>query len=503
MLYSELSQPTKLGDGAFFSGILNSLPQGVLLCSNNGHINFVNTRCIELFRIKSSDTAQRESLPEFIEAQTRSIVYDAILRLSELKTYKGEHIFNCCDGSSFAGELNLSLYSHEGLSYIVATIDNISEQKHAVLKLNEEFNKYRELAENMELALHDADERYKTVVSNAPIVLFEIDAKGIFRLSEGGALPKIGLKPGQVVGVSAFEVYKDYPEICNHIRRALGGEIVHDKINTNGAIFDIYYHPVLSRRKKITSLIGIAVEITDKDQTEQMLIESEEKFRTLFESMAEGVALHDLVFNEQGEPVNYRINEVNPSYKAHTGLDISKTAGKLATEIYGTENPPYFKEFSEVAITGKPFHYETYFPPLERFFRISVVSNGKNRFATVFEDITVDKNRERELKNKNEELEKFTYTVSHDLRSPLVTIKGFIGILQQDIAEGNIQSIADDIRRINLAADKMTDLLNDLLQLSQIGRIINPPDDVSMQQIVDDTIELLTGIINEREASIR
>lgn len=616
MLYSELSHLLKIGDGISFPSLLNSLPMGLVLCSGKGHIEFMNTRSIALFKLQTTLNVGKESLIEFIEEKTKSIVYNAFLRIADLKSYAGIHTFICSDGSLFIGELKLSLCAEDGASLITATIDDITESNPTALKLNEEFNKYRLLAENMrdviwsvdtnmiftyispsdkllrgfdqsevigrslfdfipgefrpgfmaaievrlqrianndngdsvaleseilckdgttiwieiqsnpifdssgsltgfqgvardirsrkemELALRDADERYKTVVSNAPIVLFEIDSKGIFRLSEGGALKKIGLKPAQVVGISAFDIYKDYPEICGHIRRALAGEIVHEKINVNGVIFDIFYHPVLSRRKKITSLIGIAVEITDKDKTEQLLIESEEKFRTLFESMAEGVALHDLVFNAQGEPVNYRINEVNPSYLRHTGLDLSMVRGKLATQVYRTEEPPYFEEFSGVALTGKPFNYETYFPPLERFFRISVVCTGKNRFATVFEDITMAKNREKELKNKNEELEKFTYTVSHDLRSPLVTIKGFIGMLQQDISDGNIEGVADDIRRINLAADKMADLLNDLLELSQVGRIINPPIEISMNQIVEDTVELLTGIIDEHKVTI-
>ena len=71
-------------------------------------------------------------------------------------------------------------------------------------------------------------------------------------------------------------------------------------------------------------------------------------------------------------------------------------------------------------------------------------------------------------------MERFTYTVSHDLKSPLVTITGFIGILEEDIKDGNQEVIQDNIRRIKSAADKMSDLLNDLLELSRIGRFINP-----------------------------
>ncbi len=75
-----------------------------------------------------------------------------------------------------------------------------------------------------------------------------------------------------------------------------------------------------------------------------------------------------------------------------------------------------------------------------------------------------------ELQNQNAELERFNYTVSHDLKAPLVTIKGFLGLLQRDINAENQGAVASDIGQINAAADKMGQLLDELLELSKIGR---------------------------------
>jgi len=108
-----------------------------------------------------------------------------------------------------------------------------------------------------------------------------------------------------------------------------------------------------------------------------------------------------------------------------------------------------------------------------------------------------------ELEAKNAELERFTYTVSHDLKSPLITIKGFLGLLLKDAEKGDIERMNKDMQRISNAADKMQNLLEDLLELSRIGRIINPPEVIDMNALVRDVIELLNGKINETKASIK
>jgi PAS domain S-box-containing protein len=125
------------------------------------------------------------------------------------------------------------------------------------------------------------------------------------------------------------------------------------------------------------------------------------------------------------------------------------------------------------------------------------------------EDITerkqIEQQRETligELEQKNSELERFTFTVSHDLKSPLITIKGFAGLLEEDSLGGDPRQLKNDINRIIIAAETMQALLSDLLELSRVGKIVHPPSRTSFGTIAHDAVELLAGPLAERGVTV-
>ncbi|HEX4340497.1 MAG TPA: PAS domain S-box protein [Polyangiaceae bacterium] len=129
--------------------------------------------------------------------------------------------------------------------------------------------------------------------------------------------------------------------------------------------------------------------------------------------------------------------------------------------------------------------------------------------VTAIRDITQRKKdeaeRERlitELRARNAEMEQFAYTVSHDLKSPLVTINGFLGVLERDIAEGDGERVKSDIQRIASAASKMMRLLNDVLELSRVGRVANANERVALREVVTEALELVSGSIAAKRARI-
>jgi len=111
--------------------------------------------------------------------------------------------------------------------------------------------------------------------------------------------------------------------------------------------------------------------------------------------------------------------------------------------------------------------------------------------------------RIQELEAKNAELTQFTYAVSHDLKSPLVTISGFLGFLEQDAESGNRERLQKDAQRIQEAVNKMHALLTELLELSRVGRMMNTAEDVLFTDIVKDALAIVHGRLESRDVTVQ
>lgn len=117
-------------------------------------------------------------------------------------------------------------------------------------------------------ALRESEERLRKVVENAPVVLWALDCNGVFTLSEGKGLQAMGLRPGEVVGQSAFEIYGNEPQITELLNRALSGEDVSLIVDLAELSFDCHVSPIVGADGKIAGMIGVGCDITERRQAE-------------------------------------------------------------------------------------------------------------------------------------------------------------------------------------------------------------------------------------------
>ena len=109
------------------------------------------------------------------------------------------------------------------------------------------------------------------MVAASPIVLFATDREGVFTVSEGRGLERLGQTPGESVGKSAFEMYQDHPAILDNLRRALAGEEFTSVIEVSGMAFETSYAPLMAPEGEILGVIGVATDVTERRRLEDQL----------------------------------------------------------------------------------------------------------------------------------------------------------------------------------------------------------------------------------------
>jgi len=257
-------------------------------------------------------------------------------------------------------------------------------------------------------------------------------------------------------------------------------------------------------------------EIGERLQAENELAQSELRYRSLFNSMTEGFALHELVFDPDGQPCDYRFLGVNPAFEKLTGLQKEAVVGNLQSQVVPGEDPYWLQTYSKVALTGESIYLEHYSEVLQKYFDVVAYRPAPNQFAVIVKDITARKQAEAErehllveLERKNRDLESMVYIASHDLRSPLVNIQGFGAslrkyagqiehILEQDKPLEEMRAelkpvLAERIPRalsfIGTSSTKMDSLINGLLRLSRVGRAQIQAETLDMDALIQSILD--------------
>ena len=213
------------------------------------------------------------------------------------------------------------------------------------------------------------------------------------------------------------------------------------------------------------------------DKAKEAIRESEERYRSLFSSMTEGFALHEIICNDKGKPCNYRFLDINPAFERLTGLKREEVVGRTVNEVLPNNDTYWLEIYGKVALTGESVHFENYASALDRHYEILAYRPAPRQFATIFTDVTERKKMEEDIKHRtleleavNKELESFSYSVSHDLRAPLRAIDGYARLILKKQGDKFDQDTLDKFNVIRSSTHMMGQLIDDLLTFSRLGR---------------------------------
>jgi len=229
---------------------LESATTEAILLHENGRIVEVNDAFVRLFGYDDPREVIGRSILDFGTPAGQRRVLDAI-REGRVTPYEAEGLRK--DGSVFVSELSARMAQYRGRPIRMVAIRDITLRKRA------------------EEALKSSERIFRAVISSVPIVLFAWDPQGTFVLSEGKGLEPLGLKPGEVVGRSVFDVYRDNPEVLADARRALAGEAFSAAAVIGEAHFDVWYSPVRDEHGAIATVIGVAADVSARAALESQL----------------------------------------------------------------------------------------------------------------------------------------------------------------------------------------------------------------------------------------
>ncbi len=242
----------------------------------------------------------------------------------------------------------------------------------------------------------------------------------------------------------------------------------------------------------------------------------------IFGHLKEIVVIHEMIFNEAGEAVDYRITDFNTAFLQILGKTGEEVRGMLATGLFAARPAPYIREYESALASGQPRELLTFYPPLDRHFSIIALPLGQNLFATITSDITATRQMHELMSARSKELENYLYVTSHDLRTPLVNIQGFSQRLNKQLAKalelirqclestGNDElktlleeGIPKTLHFIFAGVNKMDSLLNSLLQLSRTGRATMAVKPVNMNRMLEKIVETNSFQLSEIGASVK
>ncbi len=244
--------------------------------------------------------------------------------------------------------------------------------------------------------------------------------------------------------------------------------------------------------------------------------EQETRYRALFNNMSEGFALHEIICDERGHPINYRFLDLNQAFERLTGLKKDAIMGKTVLEAIPNLELSWIEVYGKVALTGEPAHFTNHSQPLGKDYDVIAYRPAENQFATVFRDIseetrsgnllhdkTVELERSNhDLERSNRELETFAYAASHDLQEPLRTITSFVQLLGQR-CQGQLDEDAKKyLGLITESAGRMGRMISDLLEYSRIQSRGAPCSKVDLNQVLRDVLSNLAVALKESSTKV-
>jgi PAS domain S-box-containing protein len=288
------------------------------------------------------------------------------------------------------------------------------------------------------------------------------------------------------------------------------------------------YQPITDEAGEVIGILAQIINITEQVSARNKARESEDKYRTLFNSIDQGFCILEMLFDDEHVPVDYRFIETNPVFESQTGLKGAQ--GRTARELVPTLEDRWFKIYGKVAVTGNPERFIESSEAMNRWFEVyafRIGGSSSRKVALLFSDITQRITSEKELKslmdelerrvrdrtdqlrqvnqalqNSNEDLLQFAHVASHDLKEPIRKIQLFADMLRSDH-----DSVLSDranlyLNKIERASGRMVQMIDGILTYSRADSYKQPVQRIDLTAILRNVEADLEVIIQQKRARL-
>ncbi len=287
-------------------------------------------------------------------------------------------------------------------------ICDIKNQPHFIISQLIDITERKE----MEKVLKASEENYRHIINGMNDMVFVIGLNGKFLDVNNSAAEILGYSKEELIQLGPADIDSSLSKdaILNLIEKIQLEEMQFFETShstKSGIIIPVEIKSTMIPYKGDKVILSIARDISERKEAHRIIMESEEKYRTMITQMQLGIAVHEIICDDNGTPVDYSFIDVNESFEKLTGLKKESIVGKRVLDIMPETESTWIEKYGYVALTGEPLQFEDYSKEMNKFYSVVAYRPRPMHFAVIIDDITDRKNSESELIERMNEISRF------------------------------------------------------------------------------------------------
>lgn len=342
--------------------------------------------------------------------------------------------------------------------------------------------------DSIEQLLKNSEENYRALVETSQDLIWQCDIHGRYIFLNQAWEEVFGYKTSEMLG-KAFTDFqtpdiakRDMLEFSHLMKRGILKDYRTIHLGKNGKKIHLSFNAkyVHDENGNVIGTRGTARDISEIEEMGQ-------RYQNIFESMIDGMALHEIICDENNRPINYRFLDINPAFERLTGLK-RNILGKTVLDILPGTEPYWIETYGKVALTGETISFENVSKELGKYFQVTAYQLQPKQFACIFVDITERKKSEEIIRNSQriESLGVLASGIAHDFNNLLGGVFGNIELAQHSL--DNKDKANNYLNKALAAVDRSRDLTKQLITFSK-GSQPNKSV-VHVKKVIDESISL-------------